>query len=86
MRDGQAVAARLARRWGFEVRGADLLIQAENIHSLYRDLIRLCYLTPLIERLLPLSLALFNLQGRFGLAWLRRRLKEPSIGEQLVAR
>ena len=86
MRDGQAVAARLARRWGFEVRGADLLIRAENIHSLYRDLIRLCYLTPLVERLLPLSLALFNLQGRFGLAWLRRRLKNTSIGEQLVAR
>jgi D-aminopeptidase len=86
MRDGQAVAARLARRWGFEVRGVDILIRAEKIHSLYRDLIRLCYLTPLVERLLPLSLALFNLQGRFGLAWLRRRLKDKSMGGQVVAR
>ncbi len=86
MRDGQAVASRLARRWGFEVRGADLLIQAENIDSLYRDLIRLCYLTPLVQRLLPLSLGLFNLQGRIGLAWLRRRLKEKTNGEQVTAR
>lgn len=78
MRDGEPVARKLARRWGFECRGRDILIRADSIHSLYRDLIRLCYLTPPAERLLPLALALFNLQGRLGLAWLRRQLKKRS--------
>ena len=75
MRDGAVVASRLARRWGLASRGADILIRADTIHRLYLDLIRICYLTPLTERFLPLSLALFNLQGRLGLVWLRRQLK-----------
>ncbi len=75
MRDGEEIASHLARRWGLESRGADILIRTDTIHALYRALIRICYLTPLAERILPLSLALFNLQGRLGLAWLRRQLK-----------
>ena len=75
LRDGEAAARRLAARWGMQCSGADILIRAESIHSLYRELIRLCYLTPLAERMLPVSLALFNLRGRMGLTWLRRQLK-----------
>jgi D-amino peptidase len=76
MRDGERVARKLAFRWGFTHRDADIFLRADSIHTLYRDLIRICYLTPLAERALPLSLALFNLQGRLGLVWLRRQLKK----------
>jgi hypothetical protein len=37
------------------------------------ELIRLCYLTPLIVKVLPLALFVSNLRGRLGLAWLRRK-------------
>jgi D-amino peptidase len=42
---------------------------------LYMELIRLCYLTPAIEKLLPLALAVFNLKGRIGIMRARRRLR-----------
>ncbi|KPJ77260.1 MAG: hypothetical protein AMJ54_08750 [Deltaproteobacteria bacterium SG8_13] len=76
MREGEAAAGQLAHRWGLDCRGPQISIRAESFHELYRDLIRICYLTPMTARILPLSLALFNLRGRFGLAWLRRRLKK----------
>jgi D-aminopeptidase len=74
MRDGEAVAARLARRWKFERVGSQIRIQRDSIHQLYMELIRLCYLTPAIEKLLPLALAAFNLKGRIGIMRARRRL------------
>ena len=83
MREGKAHAGHLARRWGFACRGPDILLRADTIHSLYRDLIRLCYLTPLTERLLPLSLALFNLQGRMGLSWVRRQCRKRARDQRL---
>jgi D-aminopeptidase len=75
MRDGEAVAARLARRWKFERVGPKIRIQRDSIHQLYMELIRLCYLTPAIEKLLPLALAAFNLKGRIGIMRARRRLR-----------
>jgi hypothetical protein len=45
------------------------------MHDLFMQLIRICYLTPLVEKLLPLSLATYNLWGRFGLAWMRRQIR-----------
>ena len=74
MRDGEAVAARLARRWKFERVGPQIRIQRDSIHQLYMELIRLCYLTPAIEKLLPLALAAFNLKGHIGIMRARRRL------------
>jgi D-aminopeptidase len=75
MRDGEAEAARLARRWRFEQKGAQIRIRSGSFQQLYTDLIRLCYLTPAIEKALPLALAVFNLKGRIGIARARRRLK-----------
>jgi len=75
MRDGEAVAARLARRWKVEQVGAQIRIHSASFQQLYLDLIRLCYLTPAIEKVLPLALAAFNLKGRIGIARARRRLK-----------
>ena len=83
MRDGEAEAMRLSRRWDFEREGARIRIQRDNIHQLYMELIRLCYLTPAIEKALPLALAAFNLKGRMGILHARRRLKKQAQGYSL---
>lgn len=75
MREGKAVAAKLARRWKFERAGAQIRIQATDMIDLYLKLIKLCYLTPSIEKMLPLALVAFNLKGRIGIMRSRRRLK-----------
>jgi D-amino peptidase len=72
MRDGEKIAQKLARRWGHRCEGANIFITTDDIHKLYLDLIRMCYLTPLIEKILPLALAVSNLRGRLGMTWLRR--------------
>jgi D-aminopeptidase len=77
-RGGESAAQKLARRWGFDQEGARIFIEAADIHELYGDLIKLCYFTPLTLRILPFGLFLYNLTGRFGLAWARRRLKKDN--------
>jgi D-amino peptidase len=78
IRDGAAAAARMAGPWGFKRSGATVAIQAPDIHALYRSLVRLCYLPPVAEKSLPLSLALYNRVGRLGRLWVRRQLKIES--------
>ena len=75
MRDGRKAATRAASRWGFRHDDRRIFIRADDIHQLYLNLIRLCYLTPLIERTMPVSLLLYNFWGRIGRLWVRRRLK-----------
>ncbi len=72
MRDGEKIAQKLAQRWGHRCEGANIFITTDDIHKLYLDLIRMCSLTPLIEKILPLALAVSNLRGRLGMSWLRR--------------
>jgi hypothetical protein len=60
----------------FERSGATVTIKAPDIHRLYHSLIRLCYMPPMAEKTLPLSLAFFSLIGRLGQMWVRRRLKK----------
>lgn len=76
LREGEPAAQKLAACWGFLRQGVDIILHNARLDELYRDLIRLCYLTPMAERLLPLAVAASNLRGRVGLAWLRRRLHE----------
>jgi len=71
MRDGAAVARKTARRWGYACDGATILIESRHFDQLYLKLINLCYLTPAVNRILPLALWLYNLKGRLGLAWVR---------------
>jgi D-aminopeptidase len=78
IRDGHRAAGRMAGPWGFKRNGATVRIDAPDIHALYRSLIRLCYLPPMAEKTLPLSLALYNLVGRLGRLWVRRQLKIES--------
>jgi hypothetical protein len=79
MRDGKQAARRMAKRWGFTRRDHQILIDTNCMRTLYLNLIRLCYLTPMIERILPVSLLLYNLWGRAGRVWVRRKLKAQAI-------
>jgi D-amino peptidase len=79
MRDGRKVAQRIAKRWGFAWRNNRIFINTKDIQALYLNLIRLCYLTPMIERILPVSLQIHNLRGRVGQAWVRSKLKAQGL-------
>jgi D-amino peptidase len=75
IRDGDGAAAKMADPWGFNRSGATVRIDAADIHALYYSLIRLCYLPPVVEKTLFLSLPLYNLVGRLGRLWVRRQLR-----------
>jgi D-aminopeptidase len=76
MRDAEMVARKIAHRWKLDCRQDEILINTGDMHELFMQLIRICYLSPLVEKMLPLSLAAYNLWGRFGLAWLRRQIRD----------
>lgn len=75
MQGGSSGARKLAQRWGLVHRGDQILIDADSMYDVYMHLIRICYLTPLIEKTIPLSLWMYNLLGRIGLAWVRWQVK-----------
>jgi D-aminopeptidase len=75
MRDGQKAARKISKRWGFEYEDNQIFMTTADIHALYLNLIRLCYLTPLIEKLMPVGMMGYNLWGRMGRIWVRQRLK-----------
>ena len=74
-REGAEAAGRIARRWGLNHDRDKVWLESPDIHHLYRELIRICYLTPWIEKRLEWLLPLFNLKGRLGMAWLRHRCR-----------
>jgi D-aminopeptidase len=80
-RDGPSAARRHAKPWGLRYRNATVFIEADTHAHLYTELVRLCYLSPLAQRTLPLSLWLFNLRGRLGLTWARRQLRLARAGQ-----
>ena len=69
-------ARKIAARWMMDRRRERLIVRTADMAGLYRVLVRICYLTPILERLLPISIRLANLKGRLGLAWVRHRLKK----------
>lgn len=75
MRAGEAAAKKLANRWKLDCQGDRIVVTAAHIRELYIALIRICYLTPLAEKILPICLYAYNLWGRIGLAWVRGKLK-----------
>ncbi|MFC1882810.1 M55 family metallopeptidase, partial [Thermodesulfobacteriota bacterium] len=75
MRTGSIAVRKMARRWGLDCRGDQIVIDASDIHDAYMHLIRICYLTPVLEKTLPLGLWIYNLWGKMGLAWVRRRVR-----------
>lgn len=67
--------ATAARRWSLAHDGERIFIDAHDLNDLYHKLVRLCYLTPLAMKVLPMTLSVNNVKGRIGLEWVRRRLK-----------
>ncbi len=78
MRDGKKYTEKIACRWDFKFNDDKIFIETETIHELYDCLIRLCYLTPVIEKLIPVGLPLFNLRGKAGLMWVKNRVKNSN--------
>lgn len=76
LRDGAAPARKIARRWKLERKKDQIILSAPDIQALYLELIRICYLTPLVEKTLPFCLTAYNLWGRLGLAWVRRQVRK----------
>ena len=74
MREGVATK-KIAARWGLKYRENQIVFNADDMHEVYMHLIRICYLTPAVEKTMPLGLWLYNVLGRFGLAWVRRQVK-----------
>jgi D-amino peptidase len=78
MRDGESAAARAAKAWNLPSRGRTIFLNVRSFEEFYLALIRLFYLTPLLEKILPAGLLFFNLHGRLALDWARKRLKKRS--------
>ena len=75
MRTGSIAGSKMAKRWGLDCRGNQIVIDAADIQDVYMHLIRICYLTPALEKTLTLGLWAYSLWGRIGLAWVRRRVR-----------
>jgi len=75
MRTGSIAARKMAGRWGLDCQGDRIVIDAVDIHDVYLHLIRICYLTPVTEKILPFGLWIYRLWGRLGLAWVRRKMR-----------
>ena len=81
MRTGSIAAHKMAKRWRLDWHGDQIVLEASDIHDVYLYLIRICYLTPAIEKTLPIGLWVYNLWGRIGLAWVRRQVKQIELKE-----
>lgn len=81
MRAGALATGKIARQWDLDCRGDQIVIDAADIHEVYMHLIRICYLTPTLEKTMPLGLWIYNFLGRLGLAWVRRQIKRFELKE-----
>jgi D-amino peptidase len=75
MRDGAESAIKHAAPWGFNFEHDTIILRADSLSGIYYDLIRLCYLSPFIEKFLAPSLALYNSYGYLGNLWARIMLR-----------
>jgi D-aminopeptidase len=79
VRDGESAAEKISRRWKLDREGDILLFKADNFDDFYKILIRISYLTPVVEKILPVLLPIFNLFGRIGLSILRRKRSKEIV-------
>jgi D-amino peptidase len=76
MRDGSQEAKKLAKRWKLKYEEDTIIWENESFEDFYYTLIRICYFTPLIEKILPVGLPLYNFIGWAGLQRARLFLKK----------
>lgn len=63
MRDGEKAARLIADRWNLSHHEATLYLETPDMESLYSILVKICYLTPCIERHIGPALAVYNAYG-----------------------
>ncbi len=80
MARGKTVARTLAQRWGYKCKDRDIYLEVKDYSTLFRELSRMAFLTPLGEQLIPIALPLYHLMGRAGLAWVK---KSPCVRTEL---
>lgn len=85
MRDGAETAEKKGRRWKLDFTGDTITFTASDFDDFYNKLIMITYFTPLLEKLTPAALFLFNLYGRIGLSIIRYR-KRREIKELISGR
>lgn len=73
VRDGENAARKISTLWKIDRAGDKLFFRAGSFDEFYKMLIRISYLNPVTEKLLPAALPLFNMFGRAGLSLLRWR-------------
>jgi len=76
MRDGAQEAKKLAVRWGLQSENDVIVWNDETFEDFYYTLIKICYFTPFVEKILPVGLPLYNLIGWAGLHKARKYLKK----------
>ena len=76
-RDGTAAARQVQARWHLKRAGNTLLLQTDTMEDLYADLIKICYLNPLVQKFLPLGLLLYRALGVTGITWVKWHLPAP---------
>ncbi len=74
-RDGEQAARQIQHRWHLKRAGNTILLKTQTLDELYRELIKICYLSPLAEKILPIGLPLYRFIGLAGIAWVAARLK-----------
>ncbi len=81
MARGRSVAKALEQRWGYKRKDRHLLFEVKDFATLFRELSRLAFLTPIGESLIPVALPLYNLMGRAGLAWIQKKapVSDPNV-------
>ncbi|MCP3873668.1 MAG: M55 family metallopeptidase [Desulfobacteraceae bacterium] len=78
MRDGDKSAFKIAKKWGFHAKNDTLIIWSKDLGTLYMELIKLAYLTPLTLNILSIGLPIFNFIGFAGLIWAKHQLRNKN--------
>ncbi len=69
-------AEKISKKWKLDFRGNSTFFSANDFDTLYQQLIRICYFSPVTEKALPFFLKIYNSIGRAGLRYVRRQIKK----------
>lgn len=76
MRDGVQAARNRAGKWHLPFQNDQVMFESKTVLSLFKQLIRIAYLHPFLEKILPLGFPFFHVYGRLGQRWIRTLLKK----------
>jgi D-amino peptidase len=76
-------AAGISRQWKLKRSGSRIYFSAVDYLDLFNTLIKISYLSPLTEKIVPFGLPLYNLFGKIAIVWARRRFQKLTERETL---